>query len=240
MNKTILLLLLCVLSAAIYANDFDVERKKAGELILAGKYKEGLLLFLKLAQAGDVESQVEIGNFYLRNHDYDGAKKWLGHAAESGNAEAIYYYGGYFLQKTPPEHAKGLSLIKRSAELGYAKAKAFLNQKNNQQPLPKPSNGSYKTEELIGYLSNKFMLNASTNSEFVKCYKLDVNSFKSHFVKINKLCSSEVANESPSAINTRDEMMTLSERYGQCIRATMQKINNVTNEELLNCERSIH
>lgn len=222
-----------------FALDFDGKRKESEKLIYDGKYEEGLNIIKELAEAGDIESQIDLGGYYLERNDYEKSIFWLDKAISSDNARAQYLIGIYYIQKTPQEYEKGIKWLRASASQGYRRAQEMLKQITQNSKLPDKLNGDYKVSDILKFISDEMNAQLTSNTAGLQCYKLDVSSFKAVYPKISYECRKQILEEAPSTIKSKDDIMLLSGTLAQCIRGEMQNITNVSNEDLISCSRSI-
>ena len=97
---------------------------KAWEQYEAGEYEEAYLLFLDLANEGEVAAQTMVANMLLQGmgveKNSDLAYNYYFKAAVQNDAEALYMYGWYALKKI--DEKEGLEYIIKSADASYLEA----------------------------------------------------------------------------------------------------------------------
>jgi TPR repeat protein len=129
----------------------DVKRQAAegdaySQRMLAQSYRYGagsprdaqlaLMWDLKAAEAGNVDSQYDVGMHYLRGlgveANYPSAFGWLKKAADKKHPAALFELGQMTIagQATFPDDVQGLRMIRESALLGYAPARQLLEERH--------------------------------------------------------------------------------------------------------------
>ncbi|MEX2164318.1 MAG: tetratricopeptide repeat protein [Sulfuricaulis sp.] len=98
---------------------------EAKRLYEKGKLQEALKLYLPLAEAGNIECQIFVGRLYAKGvrgvtQDLEAAKRWLGRAANSGNADALYSLG--VIDHRLGKYSSAIHSYQNAATLGYSAA----------------------------------------------------------------------------------------------------------------------
>lgn len=114
---------------------------KAQELLVEGKSKEAFVLMLPLAEEGDIEAQIMLGNYYQINEkNIKKSREWLRKAAASGNSYAQLHMGLSYIGKGDPrQDTEGIKWLLKSANQNNKDAAEFLSigYKNGWWGLPK-------------------------------------------------------------------------------------------------------
>jgi TPR repeat protein len=88
-------------------------------------YKKAYEIFLDLAEAGNTDAQVSLGNMFYHGdgveQDIESAYKWLERAAYQNDKEALYYCGIHYLEDTQ-EKKKGKEYLLKAMQLNYISA----------------------------------------------------------------------------------------------------------------------
>ena len=143
--KTILVCTFCIMvfPLSLIADEKDKRESldKAQELLIDGKTKEALALMLPFAEAGDVEAQLMLGNYYqISEKNIEKAREWLRKAAVSGNSYALLNLGlSYIGRGDPKQDAEGIKWLLKSANQNnrYAAETLADGYKNGWWGLPK-------------------------------------------------------------------------------------------------------
>ncbi len=127
----IALLTFFTLAPAAFADTFE-DGTTAFE---AREYKKALNLWLPLAEQGDIASQVNVGEIYVKGlgvtRDAPEALKWFSRAAAQGSAAAefnlgeIYGYG----HGIPVDHELSIKWYRKAAQQGHTSARYKLGAK---------------------------------------------------------------------------------------------------------------
>lgn len=112
--------------------DEDLEKaavKEAYDLVKGGKTKEGVELFMMLAEEDNPDALYVLGELYAfgwitGSEDWEKANFCFARAGELGHKKALYEYGRNicFGIATKQDEKEGVALIQRSAESGYTPA----------------------------------------------------------------------------------------------------------------------
>jgi TPR repeat protein len=105
-------------SLAVFAND-DYERlNQAQELLLNKKPKEAFSMIEPIAQKGNIQAQIMLGNYYLiEEKNIEKGRLWLHKAAESGDSYAQLHLAGSYLGRGSIEEDKeGIKWLMKSAK----------------------------------------------------------------------------------------------------------------------------
>lgn len=98
---------------------------EAKRLYEKGKLREALELYIPLAEAGNIECQIFVGWLYAEGgrgieRDFEAAKKWLGRADLTGNADALYLLG--VVNHNLGDYSAAADNFQQAATLGYSAA----------------------------------------------------------------------------------------------------------------------
>jgi len=82
------------------------------------------------ATGGDPDSQLELGMRYVTGRgtepDERAARRWIGQAAERGNAAAQFELGSYYTLEPHRDYGRAADLLRKSALQGFAPAQTSL------------------------------------------------------------------------------------------------------------------
>ena len=141
--KFLCIVCLLVFPLSLVAEDKDKRESldKAQELLIEGKSKEALALMLPFAEAGDIEAQIMLGNYYQTNEkNIKKAREWLRKASVSGDSYAQLHFGLSYIGKgDPKQDAEGIEWLSKSANQNNKDAAETLSTgyKNGWWGLPK-------------------------------------------------------------------------------------------------------
>ena len=80
------------------------------------------------ANGGDSEAMHQWANLLYDEGDIENCLTWMKRSVKTGNIEAQYELGAYFLIKEPIKEEEGIKLVKSAAALGSASAQCLLGQ----------------------------------------------------------------------------------------------------------------
>lgn len=102
-------------------NDYNIGK----QFYKKRKYKRAYEVFFKLAELGDINSQVLVGNMLYNGQgidlDIDAAYDWFKIAAKSSNAEALYYLAMHYLEDLN-EVELGKEFLLKAVNQNYSQA----------------------------------------------------------------------------------------------------------------------
>jgi len=106
-------------------NKINNERNTGKQFYKKKKYKQAYEIFLRLAELGDIDSQVLVGNMLYNGQgvvsDMDKAYNWFKIASDANNAEALYYLAMHYLEDLD-EIKIGKKYLSKAVNLHYSQA----------------------------------------------------------------------------------------------------------------------
>jgi hypothetical protein len=121
------------MKSLLLTNTLSIPKTDSPETLDSDEFKSYLDAVVKtaqkLAEDGDVRTQLMLGAFYVRANRLPEAVKWLGMAADNGIAQAAMLNGEIYLNGGPglePDFAEALNWYIKAAELGDKTAPMIL------------------------------------------------------------------------------------------------------------------
>lgn len=118
MNKVIFIFLILTLSFAVFADDDYEGLDQAQTLLINKKPKEAFSIIKPIAEKGNIQAQIMLGNYYLiEEKNIEKGRLWLHKAAESGDSYAQLHLAGSYLGRGSIEEDKeGVKWLMKSAK----------------------------------------------------------------------------------------------------------------------------
>lgn len=124
MINKIVLIIICLVPHIAFASDDSDRLNNAQDLLMSNQTKEAFEIIKPIAEKGNTEAQIMLGNYYIINEkNTEEGRKWLLEAAESGDSYAqLNMAGSYLGRGTPQENKEGIRWLLKSANQGNTTA----------------------------------------------------------------------------------------------------------------------
>ena len=176
------------LSCAI-AQDLSPERQRALKALQSGDEKTFVEIHEKLMKDGSSDSQVLLGQYYLKKNDFVRAEQLLKPLAEKGNIDAQFHLGGAYLLQNPPKSKDAAEWFKRAADKGHYQAKIALEGMTRPMPKVIVKDGKASTLQMLEVSIPEFREGFRQRPEGLKCYKIDQTQFSGVFDPVASACT---------------------------------------------------